>query len=69
MFTSLLSDENTAEEKDDTAMSYLNTIGTLVSVFEENPTVAADVEPSVIKIIHLIFQKNAICKYNSATCS
>lgn len=62
MFTKLMEDENSAEEKDDTAMSYLNTIGTLVSVFEENATVAANVEPYVIKVVSLILQQNAICK-------
>lgn len=64
MFSELLQDEGGIDDtKDETAMGFLNTIETLLTVFEERPEVAASIQPHVIKVIQLILEQNNTCKY------
>lgn len=62
MFTQIIQDDDGADDRDETAMGLLNTIETLLSVFEENAVVNANLQPCVITVIRLILQRNSTCK-------
>lgn len=63
-FNQLLQEEDGAEDKAVTAMGLLNTIETLLTVFEENPTITAHLHPIVINVIGQILQQNNMGQYD-----
>lgn len=62
MFSQIIQDDNGTDDRDDTAMGLLNTIETLLSVFEEDAVVNANLQPCVISVIRLILERNRTCK-------
>lgn len=61
LFSKILNDDDGADDRDEIAMGLLNTIKTLVSVFEENAIINANLQPCVIAVIRLILQRNSTC--------
>lgn len=61
MFSEIIQDDDGTDDRDETAMGLLNTIETLLSVFEED-AVVRDLQPCVISVIRLILQRNSTCK-------
>lgn len=62
MFSEIIQDDDGTDDRDETAMGLLNTIETLLSVFEEDAVVNANLQPCVISVIRLILQRNSTCK-------
>lgn len=59
-FINVLQSEVGADEQAVTAMGLLNTMETLLSVFEENPTIIANLQPIVIHVIHHILTNSIV---------
>lgn len=59
-FMNVLKSEEGADEQAVTAMGLLNTMETLLSVFEENPTIIVNLQPIVNKVIRYILTNNII---------
>lgn len=59
-FRRIIVAEDGTDEKAVTAMGLLNTIETLLTVFEENTTVTAHLQPIVIQVIGDVLQNNMI---------
>lgn len=62
-FINVLQSEVGADEQAVTAMGLLNTMETLLSVFEENPTIIANLQPIVIHVIHHILTNSIVGEY------
>lgn len=65
-FMTVLASEEGADEQAVTAMGLLNTMETLLSVFEENPTIIARLQPIVIQVISHILTNNIVEFYEEA---
>lgn len=61
-FRNVLASDEGADEQAVTAMGLLNTMETLLSVFEENPPVIAHLQPIVIQVIEHILKNNIVGK-------
>lgn len=59
-FMHVLASDEGADEQAVTAMGLLNTMETLLSVFEENPTIIANLQPIVIQVIHHILEHSIV---------
>lgn len=59
-FMQVLSSEEGADEQAVTAMGLLNTMEVLLSVFEENPTIIANLQPIVIRVIRHILENSIV---------
>lgn len=57
-FSVVLETEDNSDDKAVTAMGLLNTIETLLSVFEDQPEIMANLHPIVVQVIGHIFQNN-----------
>lgn len=63
MFKELMSGpEGTNDDREETANGLLGTIEKLLAVFEENPVIAAQLQPYVISVIRLILENQRTCK-------
>lgn len=61
-FSQVLQGDENADDRAVTAMGLLNTIETLLSVFEDQPTIMATLHPIVVSVIVHIFQNNIVGK-------
>lgn len=61
-FSQVIESEEGADDKAVTAMGLLNTIETLLSVFEEKPEIIAHLQPIVMQVIYHILQNSIMGK-------
>lgn len=66
MFTELMQGPEGSDDREETANGLLDTIEKLLSVFEENTEVAAQLQPCVIAVVRLILEHQRTCKTNWA---
>lgn len=64
-FSQVLEAEDGSDDRAVTAMGLLNTIETLLSVFEDQPEIMATLHPIVVRVIGHIFQNNIMGEFNS----
>lgn len=62
MFTELMQGPDGSDDREETANGLLDTIEKLLSVFEENTEVAAQLQPCVIAVVRLILEHQRTCK-------
>lgn len=62
MFTELMQGPEGSDDREETANGLLDTIEKLLSVFEANTAIAAQLQPCVISVIRLILEHQRTCK-------
>lgn len=67
MFKELMQGPEGSDDREETANGLLGTIEKLLSVFEENAVIAAQLQPYVIAVIRLILEHQRTCKLLNAT--